>query len=237
MDDVLSMMLAASGPAKPATDGGTTTPADPWAVTGPGPDPWASLAGRDALARWGVNDPEPHADEGTRTPGDATDAEPMAKTMPPGEREQAAARLMIGVGKPYDPSMNGKRINANGYGLRQLEYACAHAIRLADGHEERRQPILLALLKGQWCAARSAWGSIIPDVPGLQAGTPDATHLLAWMDTPMCRDADGVQRLMIDMDPLLAPGASDTLEQTITRIGEASRLAANALTMTRNLLN
>lgn len=169
-------------------------------------DPWSTTEGQEAAARWGFDDTLPLGGGQSDKP----------KTGP-------TRRLMV-QGKPYDPSLlTGGAVNSAGYGFTRLTIMAGEAYQL---DARQAQPILLALLQAGWSASRQAWGENVPDVPGLEEGRPNVEKLLAWLDTPLARNADEtIGRLLPLMD-------GDPLE----RVGKAGRAAAETMGMVRTLI-
>lgn len=193
--DLLDMLEPAAKPAKPT----------PQPVEEHHPDPWATPAGHEAAARWGLED--------TAMLG----GEPKDRPKP------KSKRLMV-RGKAYDPSvLTGGAVNSAGYGFTRLTVMAAEAYALDPDHVEAT---LLALIRAGWAASRAAWGENAPDVAGLKEGRPDGESLLAWLDSPLARDADeAINRLVGDMDGT-----------PVERIGKAGRAAAQAFGAARALI-
>lgn len=223
--------------------------------TGPGPDPWASDEGLEALARWGLGGDTPTAEKpepetmGTTGPDTVKASEPEPKKTntpePEPEPKRAEAKttpratadrkpettgkdaLTPVVGKPYEPTMTGSMVNVAGYGFGLLDSTATLALRLTGpAHADDVPEVVDALLRAQWCVARSTWGErLVPDVDGLRDGDPNKRRLFTWLDSPLCRDADRAIRAALD-----ATGAyDDKTTDAVARVGVAARLATTAL--------
>lgn len=193
MDDLLSQWMNGSTsepePAKPTVGSEPAPAGKPVGV-----DPWASPEGRAALDKWGVKGggepvkpPEPKVEQPavakpkTETP---VAAKPEAKTVD-GVRLHAL--------RPYDPSWSDGMVNVAGYGFGRLESLSTTATLLCGSMMRDSVPrVLNALIRLEWQAARDVWGRIVPDVTGLENGTPDVGELLAWLDSPLSRDTGRV---------------------------------------------
>lgn len=236
-------LLALIGDATPAAK-----PKGPAGVPGPKyPDPWETPQGRATLDKWGVGGKaetkpaEGPADPWASPASPATDDPwnpkpktggkpgPAAVSGPGGGTADRPDGFLLGERRPYDPTLDGTHVNVAGYGFAQLNMTFAHAAVLADGHDDRIRPLAMAMLKSQWAIARSAFGPIVPDVPGLADGRPEPAALFKWLDSTLCRDADRVLRMQLDNDPLLGPGESDTLEARLQRVSDAAHAAGVAL--------
>ncbi|KAA8828203.1 PD-(D/E)XK nuclease family protein [Bifidobacterium myosotis] len=223
-------------PATPADD-------DPWAKpVAPAPDdPWNPTKTESKPAE---PEPEPAAPEakpakasdpfaglmpGTAAP-EPKPAAPEPKAPEPAPVKPTAGGPLRAVeGKPFEPSLTGTTLNVAGYGFGQLLMTHAHAAVLADGHDDWVAPIGMELLKVQWAAGRKAFGARVPDIPGLEKGAPDRAALLAWLDSTPSRDTERAVRALLDADPMLKAGESDTLDSRLDRIRAAGRGTYTAL--------
>lgn len=222
-DDMMALMM---GKAATPKDGKPKTP-ESTATAKTAMDPWASPAGREALKRWNVDEPQdtkPAVDEPQET-------KPAVDEPVP-----AAPALRFSQGRPFDPSLSKGFVNLAGYGMGALLHEAAYASVMADGRDGDVRHVLLQLLAAAHSVQRTALPAATPDVPGLSEGAPATEALMAWLDTPSCRDAQRALHLVMDADPLLKPGQSDTAQLLAERISHDARQAGRALAAAACLL-
>lgn len=207
-------------------------------------DPWLSDAGRQALAKWGVQ-----SDTRTRSDQSSTSFQSETETvtgesqttMDPWAQPQASSsdnsqtvekpvnELRLVERKPYDPSLLDGKVNTAGYGFTHMIMLTTYASLLADGHDEWIQPIRDRLLLVEWTMAREAFGMIVPTISGLDTSSPDKQALYAWLDSTLCRDSDRVLHMILDADSLLKPGETGSLDACLDRITCGGRMGVRVL--------
>lgn len=216
MDDELFAMLTDGKPAPaPASMVSAKTEPEPESY----PDPFTSPEARAALGVWGMGS---DADSGLDPADQPTpEPEPTPEPAPTSEQESAACSLKAVEGKPYEPTIDGTRLNVAGYGFGQLALMASMAVRMAGDKPEEAGDRLLDLIGVEWRVARDLFGPIAPDIPGLDERRPDRAALFAWLDCTLSRDVDRMIRDRVD--------AGDTL-------AEAERHARAACTLLRGRL-
>lgn len=201
-------------------------------------DPWATVEGRAMASKWGFDTSNGFASS-TNTPDTPPESKPATPAATPNTSEESKpatpikpadsqpVRLMMGESKPYDPTLRDNRLNLAGYAFTHLIYDHAYA-RLLDA--QQADLLFCQLIKGQWAAARTAFGRHVPDINGLAEGHPNMEQLTAWLDTSLARDTARLQHQYIDAHPM----TSDT--DPVRLISDASRFAGDVLTATRQTL-
>lgn len=216
MDDELFAMLTDD---KPAPEPSSVASTEPKPDAGSYPDPFATPEARAALGVWGMGS---DADSGLDAKDKPTpEPEPTPASASKPEPTSAACSLKAVEGKPYEPTVDGTRLNVAGYGFGQLALMASTAVRLAGDKPEEAGDRLLDLIGVEWRVARDLFGPIAPDIPGLDERTPDRAALFAWLDCTLSRDVDRMIRERVD--------AGDTLT-------EAERHARAACTLLRERL-
>ncbi|WP_241218127.1 RecB family exonuclease [Bifidobacterium castoris] len=169
-----------------------------------GTDPWATPAGREALAQWGIVD-------------DTADTTPEPRTGKVPEPHPAAPPRMA-EGKPWEATWDGTTLNPAGYGWSRWVDITLDAMTLACDDTDACTTATL-IVQAAWAAARTALGEGgAPDIPGLAEGRPMAEPLFAWLDTTVARDTLRILRTLLD---------HDTQGTACERIGRAARRAAD----------
>lgn len=182
------------------------------------PDPWATPAGREALAQWGITDETEGSGGNTAaTPPDDPDGHTTPTGAPSATSADGPGMVRVCERRPWEPTWDGARLNPAGYGWSRWADITAAAIEL-DGDDPHT--VAMLIVQGAWAAARTALGTDgAPDIDGLADGRPDGVALFAWLDTAIARDTLRILHTLL---------TQETTGSARERVGRAARRAATA---------